>query len=96
MTPSEAVPVAGQSAAVIGLGSMGFGMAQSLLRARLRVVGCDLAPTNLERLVACVPMYALLACAMRGDDFVVVVAQPPLTAAASRIDARRVGGEVYC
>jgi L-threonate 2-dehydrogenase len=37
---------------VIGLGSMGFGMAQSLLRAGLPVTGYDLAPTSLERLSA--------------------------------------------
>jgi L-threonate 2-dehydrogenase len=38
--------------AVIGLGSMGFGMAQSLLRAGLSVAGFDLAPAPLERLSA--------------------------------------------
>lgn len=38
--------------AVIGLGSMGFGMASSLLRAGLEVVGCDVAPAAVERLVA--------------------------------------------
>ena len=31
-------------AAVIGLGSMGFGMAQSLLRAGFDVAGCDVSP----------------------------------------------------
>ncbi len=35
-------------AAVIGLGSMGLGMAQSLLRAGFEVHGCDVVPANLE------------------------------------------------
>ena len=38
-------------AAVIGLGSMGLGMAQSLLRAGFAVVGCDVSPAAGERLV---------------------------------------------
>ena len=37
--------------AVIGLGSMGFGMAQSLLRAGFQVVGCDLSAATLQRFV---------------------------------------------
>jgi putative dehydrogenase len=37
--------------AVIGLGSMGFGMAQSLLRAGFEVVGCDVSATTLQRFV---------------------------------------------
>ncbi|THK39256.1 NAD(P)-dependent oxidoreductase [Ensifer sp. MPMI2T] len=39
-------------AAVIGLGSMGFGMAQSLKRAGLAVVGYDVAPAAVARFVA--------------------------------------------
>jgi putative dehydrogenase len=35
---------AGKSAAVIGLGAMGLGMAHSLLRAGFRVTGCDINP----------------------------------------------------
>ena len=38
-------------AAVIGLGSMGFGMASSLRRAELAVTGFDLAPAAIERFV---------------------------------------------
>jgi 3-hydroxyisobutyrate dehydrogenase len=36
-------------AAVIGLGSMGFGMAQSLKRAGFEVVGCDVSSERLQR-----------------------------------------------
>jgi putative dehydrogenase len=43
---------AGRTAAVIGLGSMGFGMAQSLMRAGFQVTGCDVSPASVERLVA--------------------------------------------
>jgi 3-hydroxyisobutyrate dehydrogenase len=39
-------------AAVIGLGSMGLGMATSLLRAGFDVVGCDVAEAAVERFVA--------------------------------------------
>ena len=35
--------------AVIGLGSMGFGMAQSLRRAGFAVIGCDVSVHNLQR-----------------------------------------------
>lgn len=38
-------------AAVIGLGSMGFGMAQSLLRAGFDVAGCDVSPDAVARFV---------------------------------------------
>src|SRR3712207_361709 len=38
--------------AVIGLGSMGYGMAQSLRRAGHDVVGCDIAASAVERFVA--------------------------------------------
>lgn len=39
-------------AAVIGLGSMGFGMAQSLLRAGFEVAGCDVSAEAVARFVA--------------------------------------------
>ncbi|WP_026621002.1 L-threonate 2-dehydrogenase (plasmid) [Ensifer sp. WSM1721] len=39
-------------AAVIGLGSMGFGMAQSMKRAGIEVVGYDVAQVAIERFVA--------------------------------------------
>lgn len=38
--------------AVIGLGSMGFGMASSLLRAGFEVTGCDVAADPVARLIA--------------------------------------------
>ncbi len=38
--------------AVIGLGSMGFGMATALLRAGLDVTGCDVVPATVARFVA--------------------------------------------
>ena len=41
-----------QTAAVIGLGSMGFGMARSLKRAGLAVIGYDVTPAAVDRLVA--------------------------------------------
>ncbi len=44
-------PGAPGRAAVIGLGSMGSGMARSLLRAGLGVTGCDPAPARVESLV---------------------------------------------
>jgi len=43
---------AGSTVAVIGLGSMGFGMAQSLLRAGHRVIGYDVTAANIEGLTA--------------------------------------------
>jgi 3-hydroxyisobutyrate dehydrogenase len=60
--------------AVIGLGSMGFGMAQSLRRAGFEVVGCDVSAAPLQRfrdeggLVARTP-----ALAAEGADVVVSV-----------------------
>src|SRR3984957_17241117 len=39
-------------AAVIGLGSMGFGMATSLRRAGLKVTGCDVSGDVVARFVA--------------------------------------------
>src|SRR5271165_3054981 len=38
--------------AVIGLGSMGFGMATSLRRGGFKVTGCDVAADNVARFVA--------------------------------------------
>ena len=38
--------------AVIGLGSMGFGMATSLRRAGLEVTGCDVSAESVKRFVA--------------------------------------------
>jgi 3-hydroxyisobutyrate dehydrogenase len=43
---------AGTRAAVIGLGSMGLGMAVSLVRAGFEVSGCDVSPAAVERFVA--------------------------------------------
>jgi 3-hydroxyisobutyrate dehydrogenase len=40
-----------QKAVVIGLGSMGLGMALSLLRAGFDVTGCDVSPASVARLV---------------------------------------------
>jgi 3-hydroxyisobutyrate dehydrogenase len=42
--------VSAQRVAVIGLGSMGFGMATSLLRAGFSVTGCDVSADPVERL----------------------------------------------
>ena len=39
-------------AAVIGLGSMGLGMARSMKRAGLDVTGYDIAPTAVDRFIA--------------------------------------------
>ena len=47
MTENTIKPVV----AVIGLGSMGLGMATSLLRAGFAVQGCDVAPNSVARLV---------------------------------------------
>jgi 3-hydroxyisobutyrate dehydrogenase len=41
-----------QKAAVVGLGSMGFGMAQSLLRAGFDVAGCDVSAEAVARFIA--------------------------------------------
>lgn len=39
--------------AVIGLGSMGLGIAKSLVRAGMKVTGCDVDPRAADRLAAC-------------------------------------------
>jgi 3-hydroxyisobutyrate dehydrogenase len=60
--------------AVIGLGSMGFGMAQSLLRAGLDVVGFDVSPEAVARFIAAGGLGAdTPAEAARGADIVVAV-----------------------
>ncbi|MBN9002179.1 MAG: NAD(P)-binding domain-containing protein, partial [Rhizobiales bacterium] len=41
-----------QRVAVIGLGSMGFGMASSLLRAGFAVTGCDVSADSVARFKA--------------------------------------------
>jgi 3-hydroxyisobutyrate dehydrogenase len=52
MTESDGTSGGGrQKAAVIGLGSMGLGMALSLLRAGFDVTGCDVSPASVARLV---------------------------------------------
>jgi len=45
-------PASSPRVAVIGLGSMGFGMATALLRAGLDVTGCDVVSATVERFVA--------------------------------------------
>ncbi len=50
--PGEGAP-RGRRAAVIGLGSMGLGMAQSLLRAGFEVSGYDVSGAAAERLAEC-------------------------------------------
>jgi L-threonate 2-dehydrogenase len=61
-------------AAVIGLGSMGSGMALSLLRAGFDVAGCDASPPAVERLAGQGGRAASSpAEAARGADFVVCV-----------------------
>jgi 3-hydroxyisobutyrate dehydrogenase len=63
-----------QTAAVIGLGSMGLGMAQSLLKAGFAVKGFDINPAAFERLESAGGMRAETpANAAEGADFIVVV-----------------------
>ncbi|MFG1320312.1 L-threonate dehydrogenase [Xanthobacter autotrophicus] len=52
MTSTGETPKTTKRAGVVGLGSMGFGMAQSLLRAGLDVAGCDVGPEAVARFVA--------------------------------------------
>ena len=60
--------------AVIGLGSMGFGMASSLLRAGLEVTGCDVSAGSVERFVKAGGKGAITpAEAATGADIVVSV-----------------------
>ena len=60
--------------AVIGLGSMGLGMATSLLRAEFAVQGCDVVPNSVARLVeAGGSAAATPAEAAKGADIVVSV-----------------------
>lgn len=46
------MPVKMKRVAVVGLGSMGLGMALSLMRAGFQVAGCDVAPEAVAKLVA--------------------------------------------
>jgi L-threonate 2-dehydrogenase len=65
---------AGRSAAVIGLGSMGFGIAVSLRRAGFDVIGCDVSPAATAQFAATggrVAATSLEACS--GVDLVVCV-----------------------
>jgi len=52
MTTQHDTPAAPRRAGVVGLGSMGFGMAQSLLRAGLDVAGCDVGAEAVARFTA--------------------------------------------
>ncbi|MBB2838832.1 UNVERIFIED_ORG: 3-hydroxyisobutyrate dehydrogenase [Rhizobium etli] len=52
MTPSAENPSLAVVVAVIGLGSMGLGMARSMKRAGLDVVGYDISPAAVDRFVA--------------------------------------------
>ncbi|WP_042776016.1 L-threonate dehydrogenase [Sinorhizobium fredii] len=52
MSPHAESPERAVTAAVIGLGSMGFGMAQSMKRAGIEVVGYDITPAAVERFAA--------------------------------------------
>jgi 3-hydroxyisobutyrate dehydrogenase len=63
----------GGRAAVIGLGSMGFGMALSLLRKGFDVTGCDTNPVAMTRFASHGGRVAGPAEAARGADFVVSV-----------------------
>lgn len=63
-----------RKAAVVGLGSMGFGMAQSLLRAGFDVAGCDVSAESVARFVAAGGRAAAdPAGAAQGADVVVSV-----------------------
>jgi putative dehydrogenase len=69
MTQTEALSIG-----VVGLGSMGLGMARSLLKAGHKVAGCDIAPTAVQRLAGEGGRAAIdPADAARGADVVVVV-----------------------
>lgn len=62
------------SVAVVGLGSMGLGMALSLLREGIAVVGCDVVAASVEKLVAAGGKAATTpAEAARGADVVISV-----------------------
>lgn len=52
MSPHAESPERAVTAAVFGLGSMGFGMARSMKRAGIEVVGYDITPAAVERFVA--------------------------------------------
>ncbi|MDR3374089.1 MAG: NAD(P)-binding domain-containing protein [Ancalomicrobiaceae bacterium] len=70
MTETAIKPVA----AVIGLGSMGLGMATSLIRAGMAVQGCDVVPASVARLVEAGGTAAATPTdAAKGADIVVSV-----------------------
>ena len=52
MSETDAVRQNAVVAAVIGLGSMGIGMARSMKRAGLDVVGYDISPTAIDHFIA--------------------------------------------
>ncbi len=92
---------AGQTVAVIGLGSMGLGIAQSLLRAGMTVAGCDLNAGAVARFVASGGRGAANpADAAAGADAVVSVVvtsaqtEDVLFGAAGAVSAMRPGGVV--
>ena len=71
---SASVSSSKPSAAIVGLGSMGFGMAKSLLRAGLAVTGCDVSAAAVEQLASAGGLTAVTpAEAARGADAVVSV-----------------------
>ncbi|MFS8037813.1 L-threonate dehydrogenase [Xanthobacter sp. AM11] len=73
-TPAQSPPATTSRAAVVGLGSMGMGMALSLLRGGMDVTGCDAGAPAVERFVAQGGRGALSpAEAARGADHVVSV-----------------------
>lgn len=72
--PKAAQPASALNVAVIGLGSMGYGVAQSLLRAELTTFGYDVAPEPVARFRAEGGAEgALAAIAERLDAVVIVV-----------------------
>jgi len=71
---SGRAPVSGGISAVIGLGSMGLGMARSLLRAGFTVTGFDVSPDAIERFVAYGGRGAKTSAeAAKGADVVIAV-----------------------
>ncbi|WHO75362.1 L-threonate dehydrogenase [Rhizobium sp. BT03] len=74
MSPLAENPGPAVVAAVIGLGSMGLGMARSMKRARLNVVGYDITPAAVDRFIADGGRgAATLAAAAKDADIVVSV-----------------------
>ena len=69
----ETSDMASKTVTVVGLGSMGYGMAQSLLRAGHSVFGIDINPAPVARLAAEGGRIAPLAEAVAASDIVVLV-----------------------